>query len=64
MKIKYIPTKEFIHFIKSRGDKAQLKSIDGHFRWVISDEEEEYIARPEEALEKVSWFTRLKRKYL
>lgn len=52
MDIEYIPggAPDFIVFIKSLGDKALLKAVDGHFRWVITrDDGTQYIARPEEA---------------
>lgn len=52
MEIKYIPGDNlaFITFIKEKGVgvHAHLRSIEGHFRWVI-DDEEEYIARPQES---------------
>lgn len=52
MEIRYIPGAgpDFVVFIHSQGDKAQLRSIDGHARWVIIEEDgTEYIARPQEA---------------
>lgn len=53
MEIKYIPDTEFVIFIKQLGDKAQLKAIDGHFRWVVTGEDGiDYIARPEECRSK------------
>lgn len=40
---------DFVVFMQSLGDKAQLKSIDGHFRWVVEREDGSlYIARPTE----------------
>lgn len=50
METKYIEgdSLAFVKFIKDLGDRAQLKVLDGHFRWVIDDE---YIARPQEAHE-------------
>lgn len=48
MQTKYFPDAEFVKFIKDLGDRAQLKVIEGKFRWVIDDE---YIARPQEANE-------------
>lgn len=51
MEIEYIPgsSPDFVVFVKSLGNKAQLKGIDGKFRWVITrDDGTEYIARPEE----------------
>lgn len=48
MQTKYFPDAEFVDFIKSQGDNAALKVIEGKFRWVIDDE---YIARPQEANE-------------
>ena len=54
METKYIPgdSVAFIKFIQELGigDKANLKTIEGKFRWVITAEDgTEYIARPEEA---------------
>lgn len=49
MEIIYIPGEgpDFVVFIHQQGGKAQLTSIDGHFRWVITPEEgEPFIARP------------------
>lgn len=41
---------DFVVFIKSLGDKAELQGIDGKFRWVVTREDgTQYIARPEEA---------------
>lgn len=52
MDIHYIPGTgaDFVAFIQGLGDKAQLKVIDGNFRWVvIEDDGTEYIARPQSA---------------
>lgn len=49
MKELLIPESEFALYIKSHGigDKANLKAIDGKFRWVITlPDGTEYIARP------------------
>ena len=49
--IEYIPgnSADFVVFVQGLKDKAQLKSVDGKFRWVITrDDGTEYIARPEE----------------
>lgn len=49
MEIEYVPggDSDFVVFIKSLGDKAQMKSIDGHARWIVTREDEtQYIARP------------------
>ncbi len=41
---------EYVAFIKFQGDKAVLKSLDTHFRWVVTREDgTEYILRPAEA---------------
>ncbi len=41
---------DFVVFIKGLGDKAQIKSIDGHARWIVTKEDgSQYIARPKEA---------------
>lgn len=41
---------DFVVFIHAQKDKAELKSIDGHGRWVITREDgTQYIARPDEA---------------
>ncbi len=46
---------DFLEFIKSFGDKANVKSIDGHARWVIEREDgTKYIARPQSAHEVAS----------
>lgn len=52
MNTEYIPgdSLAFVSFIKSLGDKAQLKVIDEKFRWIVTREDgTEYIARPQEA---------------
>ncbi len=46
----YIPgtDADFVVFIQSLGDKANLKGVDGHFRWVVTKGDgTKYIARPE-----------------
>lgn len=46
----YIPgsDSDFVSFIQSLGDKANLKGIEGHFRWVVTKGDgTKYIARPE-----------------
>lgn len=51
MEIIFIPEKEFVAFIKEQGvgDKANLKAIDGKFRWIITREDgSEYICRPQQ----------------
>lgn len=51
MEIKYIPTAEFVGFVKSKGDKAQWISVEGHSRWLITEDDGlQYIVRPDEAL--------------
>lgn len=45
----YIPggTADFVVFIHAQGDKAQLESVEGHGRWIITREDgTKYIARP------------------
>lgn len=38
---------EFKAFIDSQKDKAELRGIDGSFRWVVTKEDgTEYIVRP------------------
>jgi len=52
MDIKYIPGNDddYILFVKGKKDKAELISVDGHFRWKITEEDgTEYIARPQSA---------------
>lgn len=52
METVYIPggSADFVVFIDSQREKAELKSIEGHFRWVITREDgTQYIARPEDA---------------
>jgi len=54
METVYVPGDSiaFRNFIRGHtiGKRANLKAIDGHFRWVITREDgTEYIARPEEA---------------
>lgn len=40
---------DFVLYIKGLGDKAVLTNIDGHFRWVITQEDgSQVIARPSE----------------
>lgn len=49
LEIEYIPgnAAEFVVFIQNLGDAAQIKSIEGHARWVITREDGmQYIARP------------------
>ena len=49
MEIVYIPgtAADFVVFIQGLKDKAQLKAIDGHFRWVVEREDgSKYMARP------------------
>ena len=49
METKYIEGNDvdFVVFIQSLGDKAQLRGIEGSFRWVITEEDgTSYIARP------------------
>ncbi len=49
LETEYIPGNDadFVVFVQSLKDKAQLKGIDGHFRWVIEREDgTKYIARP------------------
>jgi len=53
MQIRYIPgdSLAFVTFIKQKGigTKATLENIDGHFRWVIKEDDgTQYIARPSE----------------
>lgn len=51
LETEYVPgtATDFIIFIQSLGDKANMKSIDGHARWVITREDgTKYIARPHE----------------
>ncbi len=48
METVYIPG-DFAAFIREQGDNATLRSIDGHQRWVISNSDQEFIARPIEA---------------
>lgn len=50
METRYIPgnASDFVVFIRSFGDNAELRGIDGHFRWVIHEDGKEYIARPSE----------------
>ncbi len=41
---------EYVLFIQGLKDKAELKSVDGHARWVVTREDgSKYIARPEDA---------------
>lgn len=41
---------DFAIFIQSKGDKAQIVTIGGHARWIVTrDDGTKYIARPEEA---------------
>ena len=41
---------DFVVFIQSQGDKAQLSTIDGHARWIVTREDgTRYICRPIEA---------------
>ncbi len=49
LETEYIPGAgpDFVVFIKSLGDKAELCSIAGRARWVVKREDgTEYIARP------------------
>lgn len=54
METKYIEgdSLAFVKFIKDLGDKATWASIDGHARWIVTEEDgTKYIARPIEAHE-------------
>lgn len=54
METRYIPgnDSDYVLFVQSLGDKAQLKVIDDKFRWVITEDDgTEYIARPASAHE-------------
>ena len=45
---------DFVVFIKSLGEAAQIKSIGGRGRWVVTREDgTQYIARPAEAEPKI-----------
>lgn len=49
--IVYVPggASDFVVFIQALKDAAQLYSIEGHARWVVTREDgTEYIARPNE----------------
>lgn len=44
---------DYVLFIQGLKDKAELKSVDGHARWVVTrDDGTRYIARPQDANEK------------
>lgn len=52
LEVEYIPgtDSDFVVFVQSQGEKAQLKTTDGHFRWVVERENgTKYIARPNSA---------------
>jgi hypothetical protein len=53
LETRYIPGSgaDFVVFIQSLKDKAELKAIDGKFRWVVTYDKSAYIARPESAYE-------------
>ncbi len=55
MEIVYIKGSDtdFVLFIQSLKERAELTNIDGHARWVITREDggTKYIARPESAKE-------------
>lgn len=49
MQIKYIEggSPDFVVFINSKGDKARLEDVDGHFRWIVKEDDgTECIYRP------------------
>lgn len=47
----YLPDAEFVIFIRSiPWSRKELKSIDGHMRWIVKDEDgTQRIVRPESA---------------
>lgn len=50
--VEYVPGggADFVVFIQGLKNKAQLHSVDGHARWVVTREDgSRYIARPQEA---------------
>lgn len=50
--IKYIEGNgsDFVIFIQNKKDKARLESIDGHARWVVTEDDgSEVVYRPIEA---------------
>jgi len=52
METKYIDgaRADFVVFIQGKGDKARLESIDGHARWIVTEDDgTEVIYRPIEA---------------
>lgn len=51
MEIVYIPGGEldFVTYIKTHRSNADLREVDGYYRWIIKREDgTEYIARPSE----------------
>ncbi len=43
----FIPEEEFVAYVKAKGDAASLISLDGKYRWKITNEDgSEYIVRP------------------
>lgn len=41
---------DFVLYIKGLGDKAELRGIDGHFRWIVTEADgTQFIARPDES---------------
>lgn len=49
--IEYVPggTAEFVIYIKSLGESAQVTSVDGKMRWVVTREDgSRFVARPQE----------------
>ncbi len=51
LEIEYVPGKspDFVVYIQALGDKAELSSVEGHARWVVTREDgTKFIARPED----------------
>jgi len=51
METRYIPgtPEDFVLFIKSKKQNVELKNIDGLARWVVTEDDITYIARPQDA---------------
>lgn len=47
METRYVKDAEYVVFINSKGDKAELITLNGHARWKIVEDGDEYICRPE-----------------
>ena len=49
METKYIPSEDFVEVcrnLRMQGALVELRDVDGHARWFVTENGEEYIIRP------------------